>query len=66
MEKDIEVRLNSLEKRLKECEEPGTLMYCRPGSDNHETLVNFLNDVYIEMQQIKQQINAITSNTSNN
>lgn len=66
MEKDIEVRLNSLEKRLKECEEPGTLMYCRPGSDKHETLVNFLNDVYIQLQELKQQINATTSNSSNN
>lgn len=53
MEQELQVKLNSLEKRLKEVEEPGTLMYCRPGSEEHETLVDFLNDTYIQLQEVR-------------
>jgi len=53
MEQELTVRLNSLEKRLKECEEPAALMYCRPGSKNHENLVSFLNDTYIQLQEVR-------------
>lgn len=53
MDNELTAKLNSLEKRLKDCEEPATLMYCRPGSDEHETLVDFLNDTYIQLQEVR-------------
>jgi hypothetical protein len=53
MEQELIVRLNSLEKRLKECEEPATMLYCRPGSKDHESLVDFLNDTYIQLQEVR-------------
>jgi hypothetical protein len=59
MDNELTVRLNSLEKRLKDCEAPATLMYCRPGSDEHETLVEFLNDTYIQLQELKWQVNQL-------
>lgn len=56
MDKELEARLNSLEKRLEKIEskQPGPLMYRRPGSENHENLVDFLNDSYIEIQELKK------------
>ncbi len=69
MDQDLEARLNSLEKRLRDCEEPGTLYYCRPGSEDHEKLADFLNDAYIQLQELKQvvaeHLNATSSHTSN-
>jgi len=59
MEKELQVKLNSLENRLKEVENPGTLMYCRPGSEEHETLVDFLNDTYIQLQEVKCQVSQL-------
>lgn len=53
MEKELQVKLNSLEKRLKEVETPGPLMYRRPGSEEHENLVDFLNDTYIQLQEVR-------------
>lgn len=49
------MRLSSLEKRLERLENkpPGPLMYRRPGGEDHENLVDFLNDQYIELQKIK-------------
>ena len=62
MEKDIEVRLNSLEKRLEAIEkkQPGPLMYKRPGGGKHENLVNFLNDSYIELQEVRKCLDALS------
>jgi hypothetical protein len=59
MDQELTARLNSLEKRLKECEEPGTMYYCRPGSVQHEKLADFLNDVYIQLQEIKCQVQSL-------
>ena len=53
MEQELLARLNSLEKRLKEAETPGPLMYRRPGSEEHENLVDFLNDTYIQLQEVR-------------
>ncbi|ADO99189.1 hypothetical protein Syn1_088 [Prochlorococcus phage Syn1] len=53
MEQELQVKLNSLEKRLKEVETPGPLMYRRPGSEEHENLVDFLNDTYIQLQEVR-------------
>lgn len=49
------MRLSSLEKRLEKLENkpPGALMYRRPGGEEHENLVDFLNDSYIELQKVK-------------
>ena len=53
MDQELQVTLNSLEKRLKEVETPGPLMYRRPGSEEHENLVDFLNDTYIQLQEVR-------------
>jgi len=53
MEQELQVILSSLEKRLKEVETPGPLMYRRPGSEEHENLVDFLNDAYIQLQEVR-------------
>ncbi len=53
MEQELAVTLNSLERRLKEVETPGPLMYRRPGSEEHENLVDFLNDTYIQLQEVR-------------
>lgn len=56
MDKELLAKLNSLEKRLEAIEkkQPGPLMYKRPGGVAHENLVNFLNDSYIELQEVRQ------------
>jgi hypothetical protein len=56
MDKELLAKLNSLEKRLEAIEkkQPGPLMYKRPGGEIHENLVNFLNDSYIELQEVRQ------------
>ena len=59
MEQELIAQLNSLEKRLRDCEEPATMMYCRPGAEEHETLVDFLNDTYIQLQEVKWQVNQL-------
>lgn len=59
MEQELQVKLNSLEKRLKEVETPGPLMYRRPGSEEHENIVDFLNDTYIQLQEVKWQVSQL-------
>ena len=34
-------------------------MYKRPGGEDHENLVDFLNDMYIEIQAIKTCLNQL-------
>lgn len=59
MDSELIQRLNFLETKLKELEEPGPLMYRRPGSEEHENLVDFLNDTYIQLQETRACLNQL-------
>lgn len=59
MENELKARLNLLENKICELEEPSAIMYCRPGAEDYEHLADFLNDVYIELQQIKCQVSQL-------
>ena len=62
MDNELLAKLNSLEKRLEAIEkkQPGPLMYKRPGGGKHENLVNFLNDSYIELQEVRKCLDALS------
>lgn len=56
---DLKEVLNSLQKRIEDLEETITslqapeLMYRRPGGEEHENIVSFLNDVETRLQKLE-------------